>query len=84
MTTLVIDRQTLPKSVASLFRSPRILIQQPYDGGAATFTPEIDPDDYDNDTDYLCAIPGMKEKILAGMNAPASERVPLEDIWPDV
>jgi hypothetical protein len=40
--------------------------------------PIIDPDDYDNDTDYLNAIPGMAEKLIEGMNTPLSEceRVP--------
>jgi len=33
----------------------------------------IDPDDYDNDTDYLNAIPGMAEKLIRGMNTPLSE-----------
>jgi PHD/YefM family antitoxin component YafN of YafNO toxin-antitoxin module len=33
----------------------------------------IDTDDYDNDTDYLNAIPGMAEKLIEGMNTPLSE-----------
>jgi hypothetical protein len=39
-------------------------------------SPVIDPADYDNDTDYLNAIPGMAESIIESMNAPASEFTP--------
>jgi hypothetical protein len=73
MTTLVIDRETLPESISSLFYAPRIVIQQKQDGGEATFTPAIDPADYDNDTDYFNAIPGMAERLIKSHNAPASE-----------
>jgi len=38
---------------------------------------DIDPDDYDNDTDYLNAIPGMAESIIESMNAPRSEFKPV-------
>jgi hypothetical protein len=37
----------------------------------------INPDDYDNDTDYLNAIPGMTESIIESMNAPLSEFKPV-------
>ena len=39
---------------------------------------------FDNDTDYLASIPGMDEKIKAGLNTPLSECVPLSEVWPDV
>jgi PHD/YefM family antitoxin component YafN of YafNO toxin-antitoxin module len=42
-------------------------------GGDVLLSPIIDPDDYDNDTDYLNAIPGMAEKLIEGMNTPLSE-----------
>jgi len=38
---------------------------------------DIDPDDYDNDTDYLNAVPGMAESIIESMNAPRSEFKPV-------
>ncbi|GBU22572.1 hypothetical protein R80B4_02482 [Fibrobacteres bacterium R8-0-B4] len=37
---------------------------------------EINPDDYADDTDYINAIPGMKERLLKSLNAPASEFKP--------
>ena len=37
-----------------------------------------------NDTDYLTSIPGMTEKIRAGLETPLSDCVPLSEIWPDV
>ena len=40
---------------------------------------DIDPNDYDNDTDYLNAIPGMREKIIAGLNTPLSECEPIPE-----
>jgi hypothetical protein len=39
---------------------------------------------YDNDTDYLMAVPGMAEKIREGLNTPLSECVSLSEVWPDV
>jgi hypothetical protein len=46
-------------------------------------------DDWENwtdwdETNYLCSIPGMKEKIIKGLNTPSEECVPLEEVWPDV
>jgi len=70
MTTTVIDRKTaLSDHVSELFgTSHTAAVQQP---------DRIDPADYDNDTDYLNAIPGMAESIINSMNAPMSE---FEDI----
>jgi hypothetical protein len=39
---------------------------------------------YDNDTDYLTSVPGMADKIKAGLAAPITDCVPLSDVWPDV
>ncbi len=84
MTTMVIDRRTLPESLSSLIGAPRVVVQQRQDGGEVLLSPVIDPADFDNDTDYLNAIPGMVESLIEARNASASERIPLEDIWPDV
>jgi hypothetical protein len=72
MATLVIDRSALPEPVSSCFAAPRIAVI-PQQDGDVTLSPIIDPDDYDNDTDYLCAIPGMAERLIKGMNTPLSE-----------
>jgi hypothetical protein len=74
MTTIVIDRESLPDSISSLFRTSRIVVQQRQCGGAAVFSPVVNPGDFDNDTDYLSAIPGMMESIIASINAPVEER----------
>jgi len=39
---------------------------------------------YDNDTDYLNSIPGMADKIIAGMSTPLSDCVPVSEVWGDV
>jgi len=39
---------------------------------------------FDNDTDYLTSIPGMVDKIKAGMKEPLSDCVTLSEVWPDV
>jgi len=39
----------------------------------------VDPNNYDNDTDYLNAIPGMREKIITGLNTPLSECEPIPE-----
>jgi len=41
----------------------------------------IDPDDYDNETDYINAVPGLAEKILAASNSPLSEDEDIPDEW---
>lgn len=37
-----------------------------------------------DDTTYLNSIPGMMESIDAAIAAPRTERIPLEEVWPDV
>ena len=39
---------------------------------------------YDNDTDYLTAIPGMAESIKSAAAEPLSSCVPVSELWPDV
>jgi len=82
MATMVIDRATLPDTVSHCFAAPRIAVI-PQQDGDVTLSPVIDPDDYDNDTDYLNAIPGMMESIMESINAPKSERVPFDKLWDD-
>jgi len=82
MATLVIDRATLPEPVSSCFAVPRIAMIR-RQSGDVTLSPIIDPADYDNDTDYLNAIPGMAEKLISGMNTPLSECVSYDELWDD-
>jgi len=49
--------------------------------GCATIAPVINPDDYDNDTDYLNAIPGLMEAIDAEIESPMSEYEDVPDDW---
>jgi len=39
---------------------------------------------FDNDTDYLTAIPGMVESIKAAAAEPLESCVDVSEIWPDV
>ena len=39
---------------------------------------------FDNDTDYLTAIPGMVESIKAAAAEPLEDCVDVSEIWPDV
>jgi hypothetical protein len=73
MAAMILDRRTLPEPLSYCFLAPRIAVV-PQQGGDVILSPIIDPDDYDNDTDYINAVPGLAEKILAARNAPASER----------
>jgi hypothetical protein len=86
MTTLVIDRQTLPEAILPFIGSSRIAVSaepdrvvlspaedemEPYiDGPDSGY---IDPADYDDETDYVNAIPGLTERLLAYRKLPASE-----------
>ena len=38
---------------------------------------------FDNDTDYLAAIPGMVESIKAAAAEPLNDCVPVSEIWSD-
>jgi len=82
MTTMVIDRASLPDTVSHCFTSPRIAVI-PQKDGDVTLSPIINPDDYDNVTDYLNAIPGMMDTINEGIDAPESECVDVTEVWPD-
>jgi hypothetical protein len=86
MTTLVVDRQALPEKIMSLIGdAPRILVSQggKYGGRDIILTPGteedepgdeyIDPNDYEDETAYVNAIPGLKERLLSYRNLPASE-----------
>jgi hypothetical protein len=77
--TLVLERTT-PMDALFSFIGASEQVRMVKDAGKTVAIPVIDPEDYDNDTDYLMAIPGMKEKLVQGMNAPASKckRVPRE------
>jgi len=41
----------------------------------------IDPDDYDSETDFINAIPGMRAKIIEGLNTPLEECVDVPEDW---
>jgi hypothetical protein len=89
MDTLVIDRGTLPETLRPIIGASRIRVE--YEADRMVLTPaadeadeyDIDPNDYDNDTDYLCAIPGMVEKIVEGRNTPLSECEDVPEDWFD-
>jgi len=78
--TLVIDRETRLETILSFIDATR-KADVSKRGGDYILSPVINPADYDNDTDYLSAIPGMKEKLIASHNAPASEFSPMPDDW---
>jgi len=82
METLVIDRTTPVGDILSLMGTPRARID--VNAGRGTIAPVIDPADYDNDTDYLNAIPGMAEKLIEGMNTPLSECEDIPEEWRNV
>jgi len=88
MTTLVIDRQTLPETLLSFIGSPRVLVSAESDRVVLTpVTDEaefdgpdgkyIDPADYEDETAYLSAIPGLVERLIAYRNLPDSEFTPI-------
>jgi virulence-associated protein VagC len=80
METLVLERTT-PMDVLFSFVGTEELVRIKKESDKVTITPIVDPADYDNDTDYLNAIPGMAEKIDAARNAPKSERKPVPREW---
>jgi len=83
VTTLVIDRHTPIDALFSFIGAERIEVSKNDGESVGRFTPVTDPDyledgfDDESETDYLCSIPGMKEKILDGLNASASEFSPV-------
>lgn len=79
--TLVLDRTTPMDALFSFLGARRVQVSKQSAG--ATITPVIDPADYANDTEYLNAIPGMAESIIASMNAPMSEFISYDELWDD-
>jgi hypothetical protein len=73
METLILERDTPMEALFSFIGAHRRVRVEKKTGKAMIF-PVIDPADYDNDTDYLKAIPGMMESVIASINAPVSER----------
>jgi len=55
MTTLIIERKTLPETISSRFSSRHIVFQQRYDGGEATFSPVMD------DCEPISELPSIDE-----------------------
>lgn len=83
MTTLVIDRQTPPEPLLpTVCAAPRAIAPQREAGDDIVLTPAeeaetyIDPNDYEDDTAYLSALPGVVERLLAYSNLPDSEFEP--------
>lgn len=75
METLLLKRTT-PMDTLFSFVGASDLVRIEKESGRATISPVIDPADYDNETDYINAIPGMAEKLIMYHNAPASEFEP--------
>jgi len=82
MAALVIDRQILPEPLFSFIGAGTERVQVTKERGGVFLAPAaaevdkgeyIDPADYANDTEYLNALPGVAERLIASMNAPASE-----------
>jgi hypothetical protein len=80
MATLVLERSTLPDPLSSYFVAPRIAMIPQRDGDVM-LSPIIDPADYDNDNDYLNAIPGMRESIMEASASPMSDDVDVPSDW---
>jgi hypothetical protein len=80
METLVLERTTPIDMLFSFMgASGQLRIVKEAERATATVAPVINPDDYDNDTDYLNAIPGLMEAIDAEIESPDYEDVP--DDW---
>jgi hypothetical protein len=80
METLVLKRTT-PMDVLFSFVGAGEQVRIKKESDTVTISPIIDPADYEDDTAYLCAVPGQKEKLIASHNAPASEFSPMPNDW---
>jgi len=77
---MTIDRTTPMEDLLSLMEAIRLIAVKR--GHAALLTSDvIDPDDYDNETDYINAASGMREKIIEGLNTPLSGCVDVPEDW---
>jgi len=95
MATFVIDSATLPMPLSKVFHTSLVAAVRQRGGDyllspivdsanyddASSDIDDIDPDDYDNDTDYLYAIPGLVDKVLKARNAPLSKSKPVPEEW---
>jgi hypothetical protein len=78
--TLVLERTT-PIDTLFYFMGASEQLRIVKETGRATIEPVINPDDYDNDTDYLNAIPGLMEAIDAEIDSPMSEDEDVPEDW---
>jgi hypothetical protein len=79
---MTIDRTTPVSDILSLIGTPKARID--FDAGHGTIERVIDPGDYECDSDYLHAVPGLVDTVLESFAAPASERIPASRMWDDV
>jgi len=81
VTTLVLDSETPMTELLAAMGARRLRVEVDESARRGIVAPIINPDDYDNDTDYLNAIPGMTEKIIEGHNTPLSECEDVPEEW---
>jgi LDH2 family malate/lactate/ureidoglycolate dehydrogenase len=84
METLMLERTTPMDALFSFIGAERIVVSKNDGEHIGQFMAVIDPDAYDNDTDYLNAVPGMAEKILTARNTPTSEDEDIPGDWRNV
>jgi len=85
METMVLERTTPVDAILSFIGAERVTIRKDVD--KITWTPEddyINPDDYDSETDYLCALPGVVERLNRAHNDPNTEFKPVSRKFFDV
>jgi hypothetical protein len=74
MQTLLLEPTTPMNALFSFMGAGDVLrIVKEDDGRPPIIKPVIDPADYDNDTDYINAVPGWADAILASRASPQSE-----------
>jgi len=92
VTTMVIERKTLPKTLLSFFGANHVRVEG--EAGRVVLTPAketdddddyvdgpdsryIDPADYPDETAYVNAIPGLADMLIASAKLPRSEFKPV-------
>jgi len=80
--TLLLERTTPIDTLFSFMGAgEQLRVVRETERTPAVIAPVIDPDDYDSETDYINAVPGLAEKILAASNSPRSEDEDVPEEW---
>jgi len=81
VTTLVLDSETPMTELLAVMGARRLRVEVDESARRGIVAPIINPDDYETDNDYINAVPGWRESIIAAANAPDEDWEDVPEEW---